>query len=269
MTVLGWLPYQIDHEDANGQFEMNWTYADALVTADRHVLFKFMVKQLAERHGLRATFMPKPFAHLTGNGCHAHVSLWDPKGETNLFHDAAGEAGLSSLAYHFLGGILAAAEPLTALFNPIVNSYKRINARPTVSGATWSPNTVSYGGNNRTHMVRIPEPGRFELRLPDGAANPYLLPAGILAAGLDGVANRREPGERLDSNMYEPGAAAEGLRRLPANLLDALRALGASAMLRAALGAAFVDAYTKLRLAEWQDYAAYLTDWERERSLDV
>ena len=269
MLDLGWGPYQVDHEDANGQFEMNWTYADALVTADRHVFFKFMVKQLAERHGLRATFMPKPFADLTGNGCHAHISLWDEAGGTNLFHDPAGESGLSTLAFAFLGGVLAAAEPLTALFNPTVNSYKRINARPTVSGATWSPNTVTYGGNNRTHMVRIPEPGRFELRLADGAANPYLLQTGILAAGLDGVAGRRDPGKRLDINMYEPGGGPRDARRLPLNLLDALRALDVSAMLRAALGAPFVDAYVKLRMAEWQDYMSHLTDWERERSLDV
>src|SRR5580704_13634078 len=269
MLGLGWGPYQVDHEDANGQFEMNWTYADTLVTADRHVFFKFMVKQLTERHGLRATFMPKPFANLTGNGCHAHVSLWDEAGTTNLFHEAAGEAGLSPPAYAFLGGVLAAAEPLTALFNPTVNSYKRINARPTLSGATWSPNTVTYGGNNRTHMVRIPEPGRFELRLADGAANPYLLQAGILAAGLDGIANARNPGPRLDVNMYEPGAAAKDARRLPLNLLDALRALDASTMLREALGAPFVDSYVKLRMAEWRDYTSYLTEWERERTLDV
>ncbi len=269
MLGLGWGPYQVDHEDANGQFEMNWTYADALVTADRHVFFKFMVKQLAERQGLCATFMPKPLADLTGNGCHAHVSVWDGDGRANLFHEPAGEAGLSPLAYAFLGGVLAHAEPLTALFNPTVNSYKRINARPTLSGATWSPNTVTYGGNNRTHMVRIPEPGRFELRLADGAANPYLLQAGILAAGLDGVAGKRDPGKRLDVNMYEAGAAAKDARRLPLNLLDALRALSNNAMLREALGTPFVDSYVKLRMAEWQDYMAYLTDWERERSLDV
>jgi glutamate---methylamine ligase len=269
MLALGWGPYQSDHEDANGQFEMNWTYDDALVTADRHVFFKFMVKQLAEQHGLRATFMPKPFMHLTGSGCHAHVSLWDGSGEINLFDDPAGELGLSSLAYEFLGGILAAAEPLTALFTPTVNSFKRINAAPTRSGATWSPNTISYGGNNRTHMVRIPEPGRFELRLMDGAANPYLLQAGILAAGLDGIARRRDPGTRLDLNMYEPGAIPPGTARLPLNLLDALRAFDASTMLREALGGGFVDSYVKLRMAEWNDYMRHLTEWERERTLDV
>ena len=269
MLELGWAPYQSDHEDANGQFEMNWTYDDALVTADRHVFFKFMVKELAGQHGLRATFMPKPFMHLTGNGCHAHVSLWDRSGESNLFHDSAGELGLSALAYHFLGGILAHAQPLTALFTPTVNSFKRINAAPTVSGATWSPNAVSYGANNRTHMVRIPEPGRFELRLMDGAANPYLLQAGILAGGLDGIAQECNPGERLDINMYEPGAAPAGITRLPLNLLDALRGFASSTVLRNALGAGFVDSYVKLRIAQWNDYMRHLTDWEREHTLDA
>jgi glutamine synthetase len=165
--------------------------------------------------------------------------------------------------------VLAAAEPLTALFNPTVNSYKRINARPTLSGATWSPNTVTYGGNNRTHMVRIPEPGRFELRLADGAANPYLLQAGILAAGLDGVAAGSDPGKRLDINMYEASAAPKDARRLPLNLLDALRALDGSAVLRESLGGAFIDSYVKLRLAEWHDHMAHLSPWERERTLDV
>ena len=269
MLGLGWQPYQSDHEDANGQFEMNWTYDDALITADRHVFFKFMVKELARQHGLRATFMPKPFMHLTGNGCHAHVSLWDRTGETNLFHDPAGELGLSALAYHFLGGILAHAESLTALFTPTVNSFKRINASPTVSGATWSPNAISYGANNRTHMVRVPEPGRFELRLMDGAANPYLLQAGILAGGLDGIAQGRDPGKRLDINMYEPGAAPANILRLPLNLLDSLRAFQASAVLREALGAGFVDSYVKLRMAQWNDYMRHLTEWEREQTLDV
>jgi glutamine synthetase len=269
MLGLGWGPYQSDHEDANGQFEMNWTYDDALVTADRHAFFKFMVKELAREHGLRATFMPKPFMHLTGSGCHAHVSLWDRAGETNLFHDPKGELGLSSLAYHFLGGILTHAEALTALFTPTVNSFKRINAAPTVSGATWSPNAISYGANNRTHMVRIPEPGRFELRLMDGAANPYLLQAGILAGGLDGIARRLDPGERLDINMYEPGAAPAGIPRLPLNLLDALRAFQTSITLREALGSGFVDAYVKLRMAHWTDYMRHLTEWEREHTLDV
>ncbi|MCH7555552.1 MAG: type III glutamate--ammonia ligase, partial [Proteobacteria bacterium] len=163
MIKLGWGPYQNDHEDGNGQFEMNWDYDDCLVTADRHVFFKFMTKTIAENHGLRATFMPKPFIGLTGNGCHAHVSLWDKAGRKNLFLDKRGELGLSKLAYQFLGGIMHSADSFTALFNPTVNSYKRLNAAVTTSGATWAPNAVSYTGNNRTHMIRIPDQGRFEL----------------------------------------------------------------------------------------------------------
>jgi len=178
MIDLGWGPYQNDHEDANGQFEMNWDYADAMVTADRHAFFKFMVKSIAEEHGLRATFMPKPFAHLTGNGCHSHVSLWDESG-ANLFAGDDHPLGLSSMALAFVGGLMEHAEGICALTNPTVNSYKRINAAVTLSGATWSPSSITWTGNNRTHMIRVPDPGRFELRLPDGSANPYLLQAAI------------------------------------------------------------------------------------------
>ena len=160
MLSLGWGPYQNDHEDANGQFEMNWNYADSLVTADRHVFFKFMVKAIAEKYGLRATFMPKPFENLTGNGCHAHISLWS--GNKNLFLDKGDKLGLTRLAYNFLGGILNSAEGLSAFFNPSINSYRRIDAPAPTSGASWSPSKISYTGNNRTHMIRIPDPGRFE-----------------------------------------------------------------------------------------------------------
>ena len=266
MLGLGWSPYQNDHEDANGQFEMNWQYDNALVTADRHAFFKYMVKSIAEKHGLRATFMPKPFSNLTGNGCHAHVSLWN--GKKNLFADPKGELGLSKLAYSFLGGVIHNAEPLCALLNPTVNSYKRINAPRTVSGATWSPNTVTYAGNNRTHMIRIPESGRFELRLADGAANPYLLQAGILVAGLDGIANKRDPGKRLDINMYTHGHTVKNAKRLPLNLLDALRLLEKSSVLRNGLGEAFVSSYLKLKHDDWNAYAQHLTQWERDTTLD-
>ena len=266
MLGLGWGAYQNDHEDANGQFEMNWEYADALTTADRHALFKYMVKSLAERRGLRATFMPKPFADLTGNGCHAHVSLW--RGDENLFYHPNGELGVSILGYNFIGGVIGSADALAAITNPTVNSYKRINAPPTLSGATWSPNMISWSGNNRTHMIRIPDPGRFELRLADGAVNPYLLPAAILAAGLDGVRNKRDPGRRLDINMYTEADKAGDVKRLPLNLLDALRAFEASAVLGDALGKDFVAAYLKLKHAEWNSYARHLTTWERQTTLD-
>ena len=268
MIELGWGPYQNDHEDANGQFEMNWDYDDALVTADRHVFFKYMVKAITEKHGLRATFMPKPFPNLTGNGCHAHVSVWDKTGQNNLFEDSSDEMGLSTMAYHFLGGVLHNAQALTAIFNPTVNSYKRIDAQVTTSGATWSPNAVTYGGNNRTHMVRIPDRGRFELRLMDGAANPYLMQAGVLAAGLDGVENERDPGKRLDINMYTDGHKIRGLRRLPANLLDAIRLFEKSKVLRSGLGDALVDSYSKLKYQDWRSYSSAISQWERDHTLD-
>ena len=266
MQSLGWEPYQNDHEDANGQFEMNWLFNDALKTADQHVFFKFMVRSIAEKHGLRATFMPKPFANLTGSGCHTHVSLW--KDETNLFEDEQGELGISGLAYNFLGGMIEHADALCALFNPTVNSYKRINAPRTLSGATWSPNAVTFSGDNRTHMIRIPDRNRFEMRLPDGAANPYLLQAGLLAAGLDGIAKKRDPGRRLDINMYTHGHTVADARKLPLNLLDALRAFDGSSVLRMSLGEAFVSAYLKLRMEDWNSYAGHLTEWERDTTLD-
>ncbi len=268
MIELGWNPYQNDHEDANGQFEMNWEYADSLITADRHAFFKYMVKSVAEKHGYRATFMPKPFPNLTGNGCHCHVSLWDADGNTNLFHDEDGELGLSALAYSFLGGIIHSADAMCALFNPTVNSYKRIDAPVTQSGATWSPSAISYSGNNRTHMVRIPEPGRFELRLMDGSANPYLLQAGVLAAGLDGIANERDPGKRLDVNMYTEGGRQRRLRKLPLNLLDALRLFEKNRVVREAMGDAFVKSFVKLKNEEWRSYATTLSAWELEHTLD-
>ena len=269
MIALDWNPYQNDHEDANGQFEMNWDYTDALVTADRHVFFKYMVKSIAEQHGLRATFMPKPFPNLTGNGCHAHVSVWDKSGKVNKFSDDSDEMGLSKLAYQFLGGIIHNADSLAAIFNPTVNSYKRIDATVTLSGATWSPNAISYSGNNRTHMVRIPDPGRFELRLMDGAANPYLLQAGVLAAGLDGQSNERDPGQRLDINMYTEGHKLRRIRRLPLNLLDAVRLFDKSKVLRESLGDELVSSYVKLKLEEWRSYATTISQWERDHTLDT
>jgi len=262
MLELGWKPYQNDHEDANGQFEMNWHYDDALVTADRMAFFKFLVKSVAEKHGQRATFMPKPFIDLTGNGCHIHLSLW--QGATNAF-----EAGddISPLARQFIGGLLHSAPAMAAITNPTVNSYKRINAPRTTSGATWSPNSVTWTGNNRTHMIRVPEPNRMELRLADGAVNPYLLPAVALAAGIDGIVNRRDPGPRLDINMYTQGESVTDVPKLPLNLLDAIRALEASDVLGAALGD-LVPSYVKLKHAEWNDYARHLTQWERATTLD-
>ncbi|MDI9850125.1 type III glutamate--ammonia ligase [Rhodoblastus sp. 17X3] len=266
MLQLGWNPYQNDHEDANGQFEMNWEYDDVLITADRHVFFKYMVKTLAEQAGYRATFMPKPFNGLTGSGCHFHASLW--RDGVNLFEDAKGELGLSALAYQFLGGVMHSAADLCAIFNPTINSFKRINAARTASGATWSPNTITYAGNNRTHMVRIPEPNRFEFRLLDGSTNPYLAPAALLMAGLDGIANQRDPGKRLDIDMYAEGHKIQDAPKLPLNLLDALRLFDKSAVARKGFGHGFVDSYVKLKLESWNDFMSHASEWERVHTLD-
>jgi glutamine synthetase len=268
MQQLGWNPYQTDHEDANGQFEMNWEYADALTTADRHTFFKYMVKTLAEKRGLRATFMPKPFSHLTGNGCHMHLSLWDRQTGENRFFDADGELGLSRLAYSFLGGILQSASALCAFTNPSINSYRRINAPSTTSGATWSPNTISYAGNNRTHMIRIPAPGRIELRLGDGSANPYLLPAAVLHAGLDGIESGCRPPRRFDNNMYTSVDLDNAPPVLPDNLREALIALEAAPKLSAALGTRFTEAYLNLKRAEWRSYNNQVSAWELAHTLD-
>jgi glutamine synthetase type III len=268
MIELGYKPYQNDHEDGNGQYEMNWDYDDALKTADRHVFFKFMTKAIAENHGYRATFMPKPFANLTGNGCHTHVSIWDKTGKKNLFLNKKDKLGLSKLAYDSLGGVMHNATALSALFNPTVNSYKRINAPRTTSGATWSPNTVTYAGNNRTHMIRIPDDGRFELRLMDGAANPYLLQAGIAAAVMDGIENKRDPGEPTHINMYEEGHKIKAAKKLPATLLDALRLLEKSKEIRNAMGDEVINAFINLKMQEWADYTAHLSEWERQNTLD-
>jgi len=251
MINLGWNPYQNDHEDANGQFEMNWDYTNSLGTADRHVFFKFMVKTIAEKHGLRATFMPKPFQNLTGNGCHAHVSLWS--GETNKFLEVGDRYGLSKLAYNFLGGIIKLAQPLSAFFNPTVNSYRRINAPPTKSGASWSPSSISYSGNNRTHMIRIPDPGRFELRLMDGSANPYLLQAGVIAAGLFGLNNKSDPGEPLTCNMYTDYKNYKNLKKLPNEIENAIDELGNSKELRESFGEEVINSYIKLKNKEYSE----------------
>ena len=230
MLELGWGPYQNDHEDANGQFEMNWEFDDALATADKHSFFKFMTKSVAEKHGFRATFMPKPVEGLTGNGCHAHISVWDAPGsesKINVFattpstDSQTSELGLSEKGRHFLGGIMKHASALAAITNPTVNSFKRINAPRTMSGATWAPNSVTWTGNNRTHMVRVPGPGRFELRLADGATNPYLLQAVIIAAGISGVRSKADPGKRYDLDMYAQGHTVRGAPKLPLNMLDA------------------------------------------------
>ena len=274
MIEMGWGPYQNDHEDANGQFEMNWDYSDCLKTADRHTFFKFMVKTIAEKHGLRATFMPKPFGNLTGNGCHAHVSVW--QSSKNKFLDNKDKLGLSKMAYNFLGGVIKNASSLSAFFNPTINSYRRINASPTKSGASWSPSSISYTGNNRTHMIRIPDPGRFELRLMDGSANPYLLQASVLAAGLYGLKNKVDPGKPLDCNMYEDHAKYPDLPRLPDELAQSLNLLKNNKDINDAFGKDVIESYIKLRSSEMNEFKSKdsfdktkdVTKWEKDNTLD-
>ncbi len=266
---LGWGNYANDHEDANGQFEQNFTYDDALATCDRAIFFRYMVHTLAEQHGMIATFMPKPFSHLTGNGCHFHMSLWRD-GENVLLDDADPRGlGLSKTGYAFIGGLKAHARAYSAITAPTVNSYKRLKMGSTASGATWSPVWISYGYNNRTQMLRIPGPGRIEDRTIDGSCNPYLAAAAVLASGLDGVENDLDAGEPNSENLYEASyedLTARGLRALPTNLLDATRELEADEVLRAALGRAatedYVDYFIRVKRDEWARYHEQVTAWE-------
>ena len=272
MQELGWQPYANDHEDGTCQYEVNWTYADALTTADRHTFFKWMVKTVAEERGLLATFMPKPFANLTGNGAHFHMSLWDEENHTNQFLDENDTNGISQLAYWFTGGILKHAQAITAITNPLVNSYKRLVRRPPRSGASWAPVFVTYGSNNRTQMIRIPASGRIENRLGDGAANPYLAATVLLAAGLDGIENQIDPGEQNVDNLYEVSEEdlqRRGIHSLPSTLSDAIDALEADEVIRNALGTEYADYYIQVKREEWQDYHLSVSQWETDKYIEV
>lgn len=263
---LGWEPYQNDHEDGNAQFEMNWGYAECLQTADRHSFFKFMMRTLAEEEGLKATFMPKPFSNITGNGCHIHLSLWDTD-NTNVFNDPNGELGLSAQAYEFIGGVMHNAPAMAAFTNPTINSYKRIHSRTTLSGSTWAPSTISYSGNNRTHMIRIPSGGRFEIRSPDGAASPYLLAASVGVAGLDGIKNKRDPGKRDDNNSYTSGKSNG--KKLPSTLKESLLELHNSKVYRKGLSDSLVDSYIKIKENEWNSYVSSVSQWELDNYINI
>src|ERR1700684_2497399 len=241
ITGLGWDNYATEHEDAHGQCEQNFEFSDALTTCDRATFFRYMVESLAQQRGLIATFMPKPFSHLTGNGCHFHVSLW--RDDVNLFERDAAEdprgLGLSELAYSFIGGLKAHAKAYIALTAPTVNSYKRLVVGAPTRGATWAAGYVRHGYNNRTQMLRIPGPGRIEDRTVDGSCNPYLAATAMLSAGLDGIERGLDPGAPNSANLYEMSPedrAAAGIELLPANLLDATRELAGNEALRAGLG---------------------------------
>jgi len=275
---LGWGNYANDHEDANGQFESNFEYDDAIVTADRAIFFRYLVHAMAQERGHLATFMPKPFANLTGNGAHLHVSLWDPSGTTNLFADDDDPRGLglSSLAYSFLGGIIDHAEAVLAVGAPTVNSYKRIGVGAPTSGATWSPAYATYGMNNRTQAIRIPAPGRIEIRAIDGSANPYLAATALLGAGLDGIAKNTDPGEPNTENLYELSAEEvqkRGIKQLPVTLLDAVRHLKDDAVLQdwlgQGVGESYVDYFVQTKIAEFNEYHGEVSDWERRKYLTL
>ncbi len=276
MLEMGWGCYQADHEDANGQWEMNWDFDDVLRVADQLSFFKFMIKYVAEKHGMRASFMPKPLPTLTGNGLHAHISAWDGTGEnakTNLFAGSgdtpAGRHGLSETAAHFLGGMLKHGTGMTIICCPTVNSYKRIGAPSTASGATWAPKDITWAGDNRVHLVRVPGGGRMELRLPDGATNPYLMPAVIMAAGLDGVRNKIDPGDTHDMDRVVDADKVVEPAKLPQNMLDGLRSYEADTQLTETMGAEFSKSFLKLKHREWESYMTHFTEWERDHTLDI
>jgi len=265
MKAVGVDVYQIDHEDANGQFEINYTFDECLTSADHYIFFKMAASEIANDHGLICSFMPKPFANRPGNGMHMHMSLGPVEGKGNLFEDKSDPNGLklSKLAYHFLGGILKHAPALAAICAPTVNSYKRLVVGRSLTGATWAPAYISYGDNNRSTMVRIPG-GRLELRLPDGACNPYLATAAVIAAGLDGIENNIDPGAPKNMNLYELSPAQlrdEGIEILPQNLHEALKALEQDTVLRNALGPV-ADEFLRLKHMEWVEYMRHVSDWE-------
>ena len=271
LRAVGIDVYQIDHEDANGQFEVNFTYSDALTSADRIIFLKMAASEIAHQMGLIVTFMPKPFSNRTGTGSHFHLSMGDGK-TANLFHDDKDQQGLglSKMAYQFLGGLLAHAPGLTALCAPTVNSYKRLVVGRALSGATWAPAYIAYGDNNRTCMVRVPY-GRLELRLPDGAINPYLVTAAVIGAGMDGIANKVDPGAPVNENLYEwsPKQLADaGIKVLPQNLSEALDALEADDILCTALGRDLAAEFIRLKRMEWVEYSRHVSAWEVERYLE-
>ena len=278
LNAMGWGNYANDHEDANGQFEQNWQYADALTTSDRLVLFRLMVHTLAARDGRYATFMPKPFGDKTGNGLHAHVSFWSLDNEP-LFvgdDDDPKGLGLSTIAYQFAAGLIDHAPSLVAILCPIVNSYKRMGVGAPTSGATWAPAYAAFGGNNRTQMIRVPEPDRLEVRLGDGAANPYLMFAAMLACGLDGIDRGADPGQPNEDNLFALSAdqiAARGIVTLPPTLLHAAENLANCAVLEEGLGMTpdgpYRDYFVKTKKAEFMAHHHEVTQSEVDQYLTL
>ncbi len=277
INKLGWDSYQSDHEDANGQYEINFNYADALVTADRYTFFKMMTSQIAQKYGAIATHMPKPFADRTGSGAHIHFHLANAKTGENVFLDESDEygLGLSELAYHFIGGVLAHAPALCCVTSPTVNCYKRLQVGAALygsrSGFLWTPAFTSYGDNNRTQMIRTAGPGHLEDRTISAGANPYLALAAYVYAGLDGIHRELDPGEPYIGNMYELGLEEiqrRGKRMLPQSLLESLDELEKDKVIQESLGVIY-DEFIKVKRAEWKQYHAQVTQWELDRYLTL
>ena len=268
LQPVGFDIYQIDHEDACGQFEINYTYSDVMQSADRFVFLRMAAGEIASELGMVCSFMPKPDPKRAGNGMHFHLSISSAQSK-NLFHDASDPSGmgLSKLAYHFLAGLLAHGPALCAFAAPTVNSYKRLVVGRSLSGATWAPAFIAYGDNNRSAMLRIPY-GRIEFRLPDAGCNPYLVSAAIIAAGLDGIDRQLQPGKACNENLYELSLeeiAARGIATLPQSLKEACDALEADPLFRETLGQEIVDEFIKLKRMEWVEYSRHVSDWEIER----
>jgi len=276
---LGWEPYASDHEDGTAQFEINWKYADAVTTADRLTFFKMMTSQVAKRFGAIATHMPKPFADRTGTGAHFHISLWDTARRTNLFLDPRDPRGLglSPLAYQFLGGAVTHARALTAVVAPTVNDYKRLSVGEfltgVTSGFTWTPAFISYGDNNRTQMFRVPEPGRFECRVVGGSVNPYLGMAAFIAAGLDGIRRKLDPGEpNIGRNMYAltPDDVKRGkIGVIPQSLGEAIAAFEEDPVIQGGLGPELAEEFVRVKRQEWIRYHGVVSRWEIDRYLTL
>lgn len=277
INALGWDLYSLDHEDANGQFEFDFKYADALTTCDRLVFFRFMAKHFAQAEGLIATMMPKPFADKTGNGAHFNMSLYDRESGANLFQcdvkDDPRGLGLTPLGYQFIGGILKHGRALCAVLAPTVNSYKRLVRRGAMSNFTWAPVFNSYGANNRTNSVRVPfGGGRCESRNADGAVNPYLAAALVLAAGLEGIREGIDPGEPNEDNLYAIGEEerqARGIQFLPQTLQDAVAAFAADPLVEKTLGTALRDEFIRYKTNEWEAYHLSISKWEIDRYSDI
>ena len=265
LEAAGMRVQQTDHEDAHGQYEINFDHAEALASADNVTLFKLAAHTLAERAGAVFSMMPKPFANQPGSGLHFHVSLW--YGERCLFANDDGTAGVSALAGRFIAGVLAHSAALTALAAPTVNSYKRLVVGESLSGTSWAPAYVAHGPNNRTAVVRTLD-GRFEWRLPDASANPYLAIAGLIAAGLDGIDAGLDPGPACTDDLFALDLAQireRGIALLPQSLEQAIDALRGDAVVRGALGESLADEFDRLKRAEWTEYARHVSAWELER----